>query len=122
MTVSTPTPAEVVATIRKAAEEMELRGLCRESYTDEQGRVCAIGALQVAVYGHAFEKGSFGSGKWTPLYLGAKNALDDLVAEISDRRAYFIDVYNDIEAVDTADMVRVMRAAADEYERTAVSP
>lgn len=48
-----PPHASAADILAAAADVMDLRGKCEGVYTDERGRVCAVGALRLVVTGRA---------------------------------------------------------------------
>lgn len=52
--MSTPTPEQTADDLDAAADILITDGWCQGQYSDEQGRVCALGAIGKAIIGNAY--------------------------------------------------------------------
>lgn len=99
--MSDPTPADV---LREAANVVRREGWCRGAFSDEDGRVCALGALREVGYQAGLGLGT----RWAVM-----SALLDVV------RGGDIATWNDEEAIDGEDVAVHMEKAAIRWEEIA---
>lgn len=108
LTVLPPdTPAADILTA--AADVIAQRGKCTGDYTDEQGRVCALGALRLVLTGEAMPR-PFDDRDRQVAYLDAMQALGRHL-EAVDANAPAIYEWSDASTQDQ--VVAAMRAAAN---------
>lgn len=88
-----PEPAPVGnAVLARAADVIRTRGWCRDAFQNDQGQVCAIGAIRIAVGGDAFSVG--------PNWVGMNDAVNVLWNRIEAETGctYTIQSWNDAQS------------------------
>jgi hypothetical protein len=118
MTVETAIPVEAPSrekttadVLRHAARIIEERGWCRGELQDNQGAVCAMGAVHLAVAGKEYGAEILSSG-WR-LQGDAENAIKHYLGLSADDN---VEDWNDKTPHTAAEVIAALRAAADAAE------
>ena len=108
-TVETKPVNDTAAVLRRAAGIVRERGWCRGTQQDELGRVCALGALNIALSGHVYSfRGPFRLDGWQPSnHPGMDAACHALYEAIGDDTFWCIPHWNN-QPGRTADEVAQM--------------
>lgn len=87
-----PEPVLGNAVLARAADVIRERGWCRDAFQNDQGQVCAIGAIRIAVGGDAFGVG--------PNWVGMNDAVNVLRNRILEETGchYEIQSWNDAQS------------------------
>lgn len=102
---------EAADVARRAAEIIQERGHSKTHYEDDEGRVCAAGAIQLAAAGDAYADLTFHSHGGR-----VKTELRALLCERAGRKVFSIAYWNDSPGVDEADVAKALLQVADRLD------
>lgn len=116
MAATDTTPDPIAVVLAAAADVLEQRGLTRDAYTDRNGRVCVLGALQLATLGEVVGPIGERSGPEAALFCAATARLALHWAGMHDLRWAQFEPFGLVIAYaathDQAEVVAGIRAAA----------